>query len=310
MSTAGNAKAKRQIVNRQIFFVLQEPVNLHTMCCSHGGVSKATNMDASRRLFLTGFLGTAASACFGQGVATRKAAVQPRGKSSGLPFDARFQDVTARAGLRHAMVYGGVDRKDYIIEVTGCGCAFLDYDNDGWLDIFVLSGVRLSNTPECTSNRLYKNNRDGTFTDVTKESGLLKTGWACGVCVGDYNNDGFEDLFVTYWGHNVLYRNNGDGTFSDVTQSAGLAGSTHRWGSGCTFVDYNRGGHLDLFVSNYLEFDLEKAPKPGQTANCEYSSTPVFFVGPGDIPTVSTVYTAITATALSLTSAQCQALRP
>ena len=240
-------------------------------------------MDTSRRLFLTGLLGTAATACWGQGVATRKAAVQPRGKSSGLPFDARLKDVTARAGLRHVTVYGGVDRKDYIIEVTGCGCAFLDYDNDGWLDIFVLSGVRLSDTPEGTSNRLYKNNRDGTFTDVTKESGLLKTGWACGVCVGDYNNDGFEDLFVTYWGHNVLYRNNGDGTFSDVTQSAGLAGSTHRWGSGCTFVDYNRGGHLDLFVSNYLEFDLEKAPKPGQTANCEYSSTPVF-CGPRGYP--------------------------
>src|SRR5437870_3637243 len=156
------------------------------MSCSNGGVSKATNMDTSRRLFLTGCLGTAASACFGQGVATRKATVQPRGKLSGLPFGARFQDVTARAGLRRVTVYGGVDRKDYIIEVTGCGCAFLDYDNDGWLDIFVLSGVRLSDTPEGTSNRLYKNNRDGTFTDVTKESGLLKTGWACGVCVGDY----------------------------------------------------------------------------------------------------------------------------
>jgi len=253
------------------------------MSCSNGGVSKATNMDTSRRLFLTGCLGTAASACFGQGVATRKATAQPRGKSSGLPFDARFQDVTARAGLRQVTVYGGVDRKDYIIEVTGCGCAFLDYDNDGWLDVFIPSGVRLSDTPEGTSNRLYKNNRDGTFTDVTKESGLLKTGWAGGVCVGDYNNDGFEDLFVTYWGHNVLYHNNGDGTFSDVTRSAGLAGSTQRWGSGCSFVDYNRDGHLDLFVSNYLELDLGKAPKPGQTANCEYSSTPVF-CGPRGYP--------------------------
>src|SRR5947208_10295266 len=132
----------------QIFFVLQERVNLHTMSCSHGRVFNAANMDTSRRHFLTGFLGTAASACFGQGVATRKAAVQPRGKSSGLPFEARFQDVTARAGLRHVTVYGGVDRKDYIIDVTGCGCAFLDYDNDGLLDVFVLSGVRLSDTPK------------------------------------------------------------------------------------------------------------------------------------------------------------------
>src|SRR5213083_1582663 len=188
-------------------------------------------MDTSRRLFLTGLLGTAATACWGQGVATRKAAVQPRGKSSGLPFDARLKDVTARAGLRHVTVYGGVDRKDYIIEVTGCGCAFLDYDNDGWLDVFIPSGVRLSDTPEGTRNRLYKKNRDGTFT------------------------------VVTYWGHNVLYHNNGDGTFSDVTRSAGLAGSTQRWGSGCSFVDYNRDGHLDLFVSNYLELDLGKAPK-------------------------------------------------
>src|SRR5437899_6438441 len=155
-------------------------------------------MDTSRRLFLTGFLGTAASACFGQGVATRKAAVQPRGKSSGLPFDARLQDVTAKAGLRHVTVYGGVDRKDYIIEVTGCGCAFLDYDNDGWLDIFVLSGVRLSDTPEGTSNRLYKNNRNGTFTDATKESGLLKTGCACEVGGSEFNDADYDQYVVVY----------------------------------------------------------------------------------------------------------------
>src|SRR5205823_5753319 len=205
----------------------------------------------------------------------RKATVQPRGKLSGLPFGARFQDVTARAGLRHVTVYGGVDRKDYIIEVTGCGCAFLDYDNDGWLDIFVLSGVRLSDTPEGASNRLYKNNRDGTFTDVTKESGLLKTGWACGVCVGDYNNDGFEDLFVTYWGHNVLYHNNGDGTFTDVSARAGVEGTEWRWGAGCCFLDYDRDGHLDLFVANYLNFDLETAPKRGDSVYCRYNEIAV-----------------------------------
>ena len=194
---------------------------------------------------------------------------------SGLPFNAHFVDVAAKAGLRSASIYGNEDHNDYIIEMVGCGCAFLDYDNDGWIDVYVLSGVRLKDTPEETSNRLYKNNRDGTFTDVTKEAGLLKAGWACGVCMGDYNNDGFEDIFVTYWGYNVLYRNNGDGTFTDVTQAAGLAGTAPRWGSGCTFVDYNRDGHLDLFVANYSDFDLEKAPKPGQTANCQYSSTSV-----------------------------------
>src|SRR5438094_5920046 len=252
------------------------------MSCSNGGVSKATNMDTSRRLFLSGFLGTAASACFGQGVATRKATAQPRGKSSGLPFDARFQDVTARAGLRQVTVYGGVDRKDYIIEVTGCGCAFLDYDNDGWLDVFIPSGVRLSDTPEGTSNRLYKNNRDGTFTDVTKESGLLKTGWAGGVCVGDYNNDGFDDLFVTYWGHNVLYHNNGDGTFTDVTEKVGLHSPEVRWGTGCVLLDYNRDGFLDLFVTNYIDFDLRSAPPTG-SEGCIYRGSPVN-CGPKGLP--------------------------
>jgi hypothetical protein len=232
-------------------------------------------METSRRVFLLGFIGAAASAGFGQGMATRKAAIQPRGKPSGLPFNAHFIDVAAQAGLRTATVYGEVDHKQYILETIGCGCAFFDYDNDGWLDIFLLCGTRLAHVPEGTTNRLYRNNRDGTFTDVTEKAGLAKTGWACGVCVGDYNNDGFEDLFVTYWGHNVLYRNNGDGTFTDVTEAAGLAGSAARWGSGCTFLDYNRDGHLDLFVANYLELDLKTAPQPGQTANCRWMDMPV-----------------------------------
>ena len=197
-------------------------------------------------------------------MAARKAQVLPRGKPSGLPFDARFTDVASQAGLRGVTVYGPVDHKEYIVETIGCGCAFLDYDNDGWLDIFLLSGTRLANPPEDASNRLFKNNRDGTFSDVTKEAGLLKTGWACGVCVGDYNNDGFEDLFVTYWGHNILYRNNGDGTFTDVTHAAGLTDSGKRWGSGCTFLDYNRDGNLDLFVANYLGFDLAQCSQAGR----------------------------------------------
>jgi hypothetical protein len=142
-------------------------------------------------------VGTAAAACLGQGISTHKAVLQPRSKPSGLPFNASFTDVATQAGLRHVTVYGPEDHKEFILETIGCGCAFFDYDNDGWLDIFLLSGSRLAGALDEATNRLFKNNRDGTFTDVTKQAGLLKSGWACGVCVGDYNNDGFEDLFIT-----------------------------------------------------------------------------------------------------------------
>src|SRR5258705_3000702 len=121
-----------------------------------------------------------------------------------------------------------------------------------------------------SSNRLYKNNRNATFADVTEKAGLVRSGWASGATVGDYNNDGFEDLFLTYWGQNVLYRNNGDGTFTDVTKDAGLLNEKVRWGSGCTFVDYDRDGRLDLFVANYLQFDPKTTPRKGQDAACNW----------------------------------------
>src|SRR5260370_23336512 len=120
-----------------------------------------------------------------------------------------------------------------------------DYTSDGCQDIFICSATRLYPPPEKGRNRLYRNNRDGTFTDVTREAGLWKTGWASAVCVGDYDNNGYDDLFVTYYGQNVLYLNNGDGTFTDVTKPAGLAREGQHWGAGCTFLDYNRDGHLD-----------------------------------------------------------------
>ena len=116
------------------------------------------------------------------------------------------------------VIYGGLSHKNYIIETVGCGVAFLDFDNDGWLDIFVLCGMRVDEHVPGATNRLYKNNRNGTFTDVTVEAGLVRTGWASSVTIGDYNNDGFDDIFITYYGQNVLYRNNGDGTFTDVTE--------------------------------------------------------------------------------------------
>jgi hypothetical protein len=230
------------------------------------------------------FLGLiAAPLLHGQGVASRNIQPSPRPKASGQPFLARFTDIGAAAGLHYPTIYGPVDHKDYIIETVGCGCAFFDYDNDGWMDLLVLSGSRVADVPERTSSRLYRNNRDGTFTDVTEKAGLLRTLWASSVTVGDYNNDGFDDLFITAYGQNVLYRNKGDGTFTEVTKEAGLLDPQTRWGAGCCFVDYNLDGHLDLFVSNYLNFDLAHAPRPGSSLNCTWAGVPVN-CGPRGLP--------------------------
>ena len=194
------------------------------------------------------------------------------------PYGVRFTDIAAEAGLNDTVYYGSPEQVRYIVEANGCGVAFYDYDNDGWPDLFVLNGTRLDGVPGGTAptNHLYRNNRDGTFADVTAEAGLTRTGWANSVCIGDFDNDGNDDLFVTYWGQNVLYRNNGDGTFSDVTKDAGLGDLPDRWNAGATFIDIDRDGHLDLFVSNYVEVDLAKLPLPGQGNNCEWKGVPVF----------------------------------
>jgi enediyne biosynthesis protein E4 len=189
-----------------------------------------------------------------------------------------FTDVTAPAGLARAVnVSGSKEDKRFILEEMGGGAAFFDYDNDGWLDIFLVNGTSFD--PAARDARptsyLFHNNRDGTFTDVTKRAGLTQSGWGQGCCVGDYDNDGFDDLFVSYWGRNVLYHNNGDGTFTDVSEKAGVAGSGSRWGAGCCFLDYDRDGRLDLFVANYLHFDPAGAPIPGDSAYCRYNEIPV-----------------------------------
>ncbi|HEX5482738.1 MAG TPA: CRTAC1 family protein [Terriglobia bacterium] len=189
-------------------------------------------------------------------------------------------DVAAKSGLETAVnVFGGVANKRYLLEEMGCGVAFFDYDHDGWLDIFFVNGTRLEGVPPGwrPSNRLFHNNRDGTFTDVTEKAGLVRSGWGQGCCVGDYDNDGHDDLFITYWGEIVLYHNNGDGTFTDVTKEAKLsqAGSKPRWNTGCCFLDYDRNGHLDLFVANYVNFDPRLAPEPGDSLYCKYFGIPV-----------------------------------
>src|SRR5450755_3481528 len=216
-----------------------------------------------------------------RGMASRGVKAGPRGKASGLPFHACFTDIGARAGLKAPTICGHPKRADYVIEAMGCGCAFLDFDNDGWLDILVLTGSRSGDPPSDASNRLYKNNRDGTFLDVTREAGLFRTGYWYGVAVGDYNNDGFEDVFLTGYPHNALFKNNGNGTFSDVTKEAGLPGADARFGSGCTFVDYDRDGRLDLFVSNYVLFDPSTVPRAGDISSCNNEKV---FCGPRGLP--------------------------
>jgi hypothetical protein len=216
-------------------------------------------------------------------MASRGVKAMPRGKPSGLPFHASLTDVAMQAGLTHPIVYGSVDRNDYILEADGCGIAFLDFDNDGWLDAFVIGGTRWEGAPAGTTNRLYKNNRDGTFADVTERAGLAHAGWCCGITVGDYNNDGFEDIFVSGWPRNFLYRNNGDGTFTDVTEKAGLLDREARWSSGCTFVETSRNGRLDLFVAHYLNFDPNVIPRAGTNAGCNYKGVQIN-CGPRGLP--------------------------
>src|SRR5215472_15793100 len=197
---------------------------------------------------------------------------------------ADFEDIADKVGLTMQNVFGGIDTKQYIIETTGTGGAIFDYDNDGWPDIFIVNGTILEGFPKgsAPTNHLYRNNHDGTFTDVTAKAGLTATGWGQRVCVGDYDNDGWDDLYITYYGKNRLYHNQ-RGIFQEAAEQAGVAGNGKAWGTGCAFVDYDRDGLLDLIVANYVDFDLSTAPKPGERTSCVWKGVPVM-CGPRGLP--------------------------
>ena len=208
------------------------------------------------------------------------------------PGDVHFEDIASQAGLSALNVYGGDTHKEFIIETTGNGAIIFDYDNDGWPDIFLPNGSTVEGFPKdkAPTGHLYHNNHDGTFTDVTSRAGLARPGWGQGGCVGDYDNDGYLDLLVTYWGQNVLYHNNGDGTFTDVTAQAGLKTSKDEWSTGCSFVDYDRDGKADILVVRYVEFGYDSVPRPGQGRWCQWKGINVMCGPRGLKPGASALY--------------------
>jgi hypothetical protein len=230
------------------------------------------------------------SLCASASVFTLDQLLSGGGLLKGAPLDTQFVNVAREAGLRSKTIFGLENKNRFLLETTGCGVAFYDYDHDGWLDIFLVNGTRFDarwTKADTPVSRLYKNNRDGTFTDVTLKAGLARTGWGQGCCVGDYDNDGVDDLLVTYWGDCVLYRNNGDGTFTDVSEKTGLSKTTRltaaglrRWNTGCAFLDYDRDGWLDIFIGNYIDFDPKTVPVP-EDGECLYKGLRVACGPPG-----------------------------
>ncbi len=212
--------------------------------------------------------------CFSVGILGQMSAIHPLAQvepAKGEPV-ADFVDIAQAAGLTARSTLSRNPEQEHINELTGGGVALLDYDKDGWLDIFLLTGAG-SHQPGSgapSSNLLYHNNHDGTFTDVTAKAGLTRSGWGQGASVGDYNGDGWPDLFVTFYGRNVLYRNNGDGTFTDVTKAAGLLTPEDRYSTGSAFVDYDRDGYLDLFVAHYVAYGEATAHDAARGDSCKW----------------------------------------
>jgi enediyne biosynthesis protein E4 len=208
------------------------------------------------------------------------------------PGPVHFEDIARQAGLTALNVYGGDTHKEFIIETTGNGAIIFDYDNDGWPDIYLPNGSAIEGFPDnkAPTAHLYHNDHDGTFTDVTARAGLVHSGWGQGGCVGDFDNDGYLDLLFTYWGQNTLYRNNGDGTFTDVTAKAGLKTARDEWSTGCSFVDYDRDGKVDIFLVRYVDFSYDSVPRPGQGRWCQWKGINVMCGPRGLKPGVNALY--------------------
>lgn len=198
------------------------------------------------------------------------------------PWFVNVADTSGLAAFRNTC---GDPAKDYLVETLGCGVALFDYNHDGLIDVLLVNGssFKLLSNPNLpqSSSRLFRNNGDGSFTDVTEESGLINRGWGVGVTVGDYDNDGHRDVFISNFGSNALFHNNGNGTFTNVTKDAGLEGGN--WSTGCAWGDYDRDGRLDLYVSRYVDFHVGQMPKPGDNTYCNYRGVPVA-CGPRGLP--------------------------
>jgi enediyne biosynthesis protein E4 len=202
-------------------------------------------------------------------------------ETADVPFS--FQNVGREAGLSAVTVFGGRETNRYLLETTGCGVAMFDYDADGLQDLFFVNGTTLEGFPKGEEPRphLYRNLGNARFADVTVAAGLHEQyGWGQGACAGDYDNDGYPDLFVSYYGQNRLFHNTGRGRFEDVTAAAGVGTPGTRWGTGCAFIDYDRDGRLDLFVANYIDLDLATAPTP-DSGLCRFKGEPVACGPPG-----------------------------
>jgi hypothetical protein len=242
-----------------------------------------TKLSSSRLMFLTLLLMISvfsAGIAFSQRTSSQQSNHLPppganNGKKVSSSTSVSFVDITHSAGIDFHLTCGGREKR-YIMESMCGGIAVFDYDNDGWMDIFLVNGSTLEDlqAKKCHSSKLYHNNHDGTFTDVTVKAGLTHCDWGFGAAVGDYDNDGWEDLYITYLDGAVLYHNNGDGTFTDVTAKAGV-GNSGRWGTSAAFGDYDNHGYLDLYVANYVDLDLNHLPEFGQGPFCQYRGIPV-----------------------------------